>query len=78
MRTTHLGKNSKKINKKGIDLLDVIERSFSNAKFGIDIWNVYDFMYIDKKNIPLLKVLEISIPSSSKYLIESKLSLIHI
>ena len=72
MRTTHLGKNSKKINKKGIDLLDVIERSFSNAKFGIDIWNVYDFMYLDKKNIPLLKVLEISIPSSSKYLIESK------
>ena len=71
MKTTLLGKNTSKLNLKGLKILDKIKRSKSNTKYGIDIWNVYDFLYLINK-IPTLKVLEIKIPSSSTYIIESK------
>ena len=74
MKTSFLGKNSKSIKKSGINLLDSIGRIIKeDIKHGSDIWNVYDFMYLDKNKIPALNVLEISIPSKSDFIIESKL-----
>ena len=71
MKTSFLGKSSNSI-KSGLDILDPIERNKDLINHGIDIWNVYDFMYLDKNKIPKLKVLEIQIPYQSKLIIESK------
>ena len=71
MKTNLLGKNVSKLNLKGSKILDKIKRKPSNIKYGVDIWNIYDFLYLNNK-IPTLKVLEIKIPSSSAYIIESK------
>ena len=72
MKTKVLGKKSKKLNFSGKDLLDSIPRNRKKIEHGIDIWNVYDFMFKDKKEVPHLKVLEIIIPSYSKFIVESK------
>ena len=72
MKTKVLGKKSKKLNFSGKDLLDSIPRNRKKIEHGIDIWNVYDFMFKDKKKVPHLKVLEIIIPSNSKFIVESK------
>ena len=64
-----LGKNAIQSSLKGIKILDNIERNQTGIKYGLDIWNVYDFLFRDKDNLPKLKVLEISIPSSSKYIV---------
>ena len=72
MKTKVLGKKSKKLNFSGKDLLDSIPRNSKKIKHGIDIWNVYDFMFKDKKEVPHLKVLEIIIPGNSKFIVESK------
>ena len=72
MKTKVLGKKIKKIDVSGKDLLDSIPRNSKKIKHGIDIWNVFDFMFKDKKEVPHLKVLEIIIPSSSKFIVESK------
>ena len=71
MKTSALGK---KINpcKKGLSLLDPINRQKDDIKYGIDIWNVYDFMYLNHNKIPQLVVLEIVIPYESDLIIESK------
>ena len=71
MKTSFLGKSSNSI-KSGLDVLDPIERKKDLINHGIDIWNVYDFMYLDKNKIPKLKVLEIQIPYQSNLIIESK------
>jgi len=71
VKTSFLGKSSNSI-KSGLDILDPIERNKDLINHGIDIWNVYDFMYLDKNKIPKLKVLEIQIPYQSKLIIESK------
>ncbi len=72
MKTKFLGKANNKSKKTGKSLLDTIPRTKEDIKFGSDIWNVYDFMYLDKNKIPLLSVLEITIPSNSNFIIESK------
>ena len=72
MKTKFLGKNNNKLNKSGKNLLDSITRIKENIRFGIDIWNVYDFMYLDVNKVPHLVVLEIIIPSDSDLIIESK------
>ena len=72
MKTKVLGKKSKKPYFSGKDLLDSIPRNGKKIEHGIDIWNVYDFMFKDKKKVPHLKVLEIIIPSNSKFIVESK------
>ena len=72
MSLKHLGKKESKRKKTGIRILDKIVRNESNIPYGSDFWNVYDFMYLDQNKLPVLKVLEIEIPSSSKYSIESK------
>ena len=69
MKTSFLGKSSKRIKKSGINLLDSIGRIKEDINHGADIWNVYDFMYLDKNKIPALNVLEISIPSKSDFII---------
>lgn len=71
MKTKFLGKVNK-LKKTGKNLLDNIPRIKKDIKFGFDIWNVYDFMYLDKNKIPYLAVLEIIIPSNSDFIIESK------
>ncbi len=71
MKTSFLGKSSNSV-KSGLDVLDPIERKKDLINHGIDIWNVYDFMYLDKNKIPKLKVLEIKIPYQSNLIIESK------
>ena len=72
MKTKFLGKNNNKLNKSGKNLLDSITRIKENIRFGIDIWNAYDFMYLDVNKVPHLVVLEIIIPSDSDLIIESK------
>ena len=71
MKTKSLGK-ANKLKKTGKNLLDNIPRIKKDIKFGFDIWNVYDFMHLDKNKIPHLAVLEIIIPSNSDSIIESK------
>ena len=72
MKTKVLGKKSNKSNISGKEYLDSIPRISTNIKHGIDIWNVYDFMFKNNKGVPHLKVLEIIIPSNSKFIVESK------
>jgi 7-cyano-7-deazaguanine reductase len=72
MKTKFLGKVNNKSKKTGKSLLDNIPRIKEGIKFGFDIWNVYDFMYLDKNKIPHLSVIEITIPSNSDFIIESK------
>ena len=47
MKPKFLGKNNKSKNKGGKNLLDIIDRVSLDIKYGLDIWNVYDFMYLD-------------------------------
>jgi len=59
MKTKVLGKKLKKLDISGKELLDSIPRISTNIKHGIDIWNVYDFMFKNNRGVPHLKVLEI-------------------
>ena len=38
----------------------------------MDYWNAYEFTFLDKNKVPVLKVLEIQISSSSEFTVESK------
>ena len=71
MKTKVLGKDTSNLKLKGIKLLEKIKRNKSDIKYGTDIWNVYDFLYLNN-DLPSLKVLEIKIPSTSLFTIESK------
>ena len=71
MKTKVLGKDTSNLKLKGQKLLEKIRRKKSDIKHGIDIWNVYDFLYLNN-NLPSLKILEIKIPSSTLFTIESK------
>ena len=53
-------------------VLDPIERGKALHLYGVDYWNAYEFNYLDDEGLPVLKVLQISIPSSSTYTVESK------
>jgi 7-cyano-7-deazaguanine reductase len=81
VRRKFLGKNldQSKITKHS-SILDPIVRKKEQskykdikiAKYGVDFWNAYEFSYLDKKGLPCLTILEISIPSKSPITIESK------
>lgn len=71
MKTKHLGKINTKI-PTGFKILDPIERNKVSNNYGIDYWNAYEFSFLDSNRHPVLKVLEIVIPASSKYMVESK------
>ena len=70
MKTKHLGRNDFK-RQTGYKILDPIKRLRSSSAYGHDFWNAYEFTYLDKKNLPVLKVLEITIPADSKFIVES-------
>ncbi len=71
----HLGKTSKNNFKyeDNFSLLEKIKRSkseyFTN---GIDYWNAFEFSYINQKELPEFKILQISIDSNSHNTVESK------
>ncbi|MGA1762816.1 MAG: 7-cyano-7-deazaguanine reductase [Gammaproteobacteria bacterium] len=69
----YLGKSDSYI--KNIDniSLEIIQResNTTNALTGWDYWNAYEFMHLQDEE-PVLACLEIKIPHSSKFIIESK------
>jgi len=71
VKTKHLGKNNNKP-LSGYKILDPILRNINGLSYGHDIWNAYEFSYLDTNKQPTLKVLEITIPGSSEYIVESK------
>ncbi len=71
MTTKFLGKTVGKT-PTGFKVLDPIERGKTVHAYGIDYWNAYEFNYLDNKRLPVLKVLQISMPSSSTFTVESK------
>ena len=77
----HLGTNSSEQSYKDKFLiLDPIDRTIEQNKiegidiapYGLDIWNAYEFSYLNSKLNPCLQILEIKIPSDSPITIESK------
>ena len=40
--------------------------------YGKDIWNCYDFMFLNEKEVPLAGILTFEVPCESNYIIESK------
>ena len=60
-----LGKKTSDYSKGSAKSLDPILRKSSDIIYGIDYWNAYEFSYIDHNSMPVLKVLEIKIPSDS-------------
>ena len=67
-----LGKN---VNYPGIideSILDLIPRKQTHKKLknqaflGMDYWNAYEFMWLDLKGYPQMRVLHISIPTTSQ------------
>ena len=72
MTRKHLGKASSNYSSASFKTLDPIPRALNSDSFGVDFWNAYEFTYLDKNNLPVLKVLEIAVPSNSKNIVESK------
>ena len=74
MKPKYLGKNNSLLRNPSLDRISRKEsrKDFNEFEsFGIDIWNAYEFAYL-LNGKPKIVVLEISIPSNSKYTIESK------
>ena len=74
MKPRYLGQNNSPSSKFLLDriLRQESRKDFSKYKaYGLDIWNAYEFSYL-LNGKPKIVVLEISIPSNSKYTIESK------
>ena len=74
MKPKYLGKQNSLSKKFTLDRIARKESRKDSNKFefnGLDIWNAYEFSYL-LNGKPKIVVLEISIPSSSKYTIESK------
>ena len=74
MNPKYLGKDDSLSKNSSLDRISRKEsrKDFSEFKsYGLDIWNAYEFSYL-LNGKPKILVLEISIPSNSKYTIESK------
>ena len=74
MNPKYLGKDDSLSRNSSLDRISRKEsrKDFSEFKsYGLDIWNAYEFSYL-LNGKPKIVVLEISIPSNSKYTIESK------
>jgi len=70
----HLGKNSSSTYtfKQNFKYLEQIPRSICSGEIiGCDFWNAYEFSFLINKK-QQLKILEINIPFSSKFTVESK------
>ena len=74
MKPRYLGKHNSLSKSCSLDRISRKESRKDFNKFesyGLDIWNAYEFSYL-LNGKPKIIVLEISIPSNSKYTIESK------
>ena len=74
MNPKYLGKHNSLSRNSSLDRISRKEsrKDFNEFEsFGLDIWNAYEFSYL-LNGKPKIVVLEISIPSNSKYTIESK------
>ena len=74
MNPKYLGKHNSLSRNSSLDRISRKESRKGFNKFesyGLDIWNAYEFSYL-LNGKPKIVVLEISIPSNSKYTIESK------
>jgi len=74
VKPKYLGKHNSPSRNSSLDRISRKEsrKDFSEFEsFGLDIWNAYEFSYL-LNGEPKIVVLEISIPSNSKYTIESK------
>ena len=74
MKSKYLGKHNSLSRNPSLDRISRKEaRKDFNVfeSYGLDIWNAYEFSYL-LNGKPKIVVLEISIPSNSKYTIESK------
>ena len=73
MKVKHLGKRNKQFLKPHFSILDSIKRNNAvKSIHGIDIWNAYEFYYLDDDFKPVHFPLELKFPSHSKYTVESK------
>ena len=74
MKPKYLGKQNSFSNNSSLDRISRKESRKDLNEFesyGLDIWNAYEFSYL-LNGKPKIVVLEISIPSNSKYTVESK------
>ena len=74
MKSKYLGKHNSLSRNPSLDRISRKEarKDFNRFEsYGLDIWNAYEFSYL-LNGKPKIIVLEISIPSNSKYTIESK------
>ena len=74
MKSKYLGKHNSLSRNSSLDRISRKEsrKDFSEFEsYGLDIWNAYEFSFLLNSK-PKIIVLEISIPSNSKYTIESK------
>lgn len=67
-----LGKKVQSYSQASSKSLDPIDRGQRPQQNGVDYWNAYEFTFLDKNKVPVLKVLEIQISFSSKFTVESK------
>ena len=73
MKVKHLGKSNKQFLKPHFSILDSIKRyNAAKSVHGVDIWNAYEFYYLDNDFKPIYFPLELEFPSQSKYTVESK------
>ena len=76
----HLGKTSTYLEEYDPSLLFPISRSSAREKVGItnlsdfgqDLWNAYEFSWLNANGLPVSKVLEIRVRHSSAQVVESK------
>lgn len=74
-----LGKNTTYNNEYSPSILQRIERSLGRASidrladfYGYDIWKLYEITYLNLQGIPQVCMGIMKVPSSSKYIVESK------
>ena len=75
-----LGKNTNYNNTYHIDLLHSIPRSLGRGNLinhddlsrGVDVWNCYEFSWLDANGKPCVALIQITVPACSAYIVESK------
>ena len=76
MKSKHLGKDTLyQLETYSPSFLDAVKRNSPKEAaiyFGHDYWNAYEFSYLNSKRQPVLESLEIKIPMTSIYTVESK------
>jgi 7-cyano-7-deazaguanine reductase len=74
VKVKFLGKNQG-ISSYSPELLDSVDRNNIPSMlsyFGYDLWTAYEFSYLNSSNHPVLAILEIKIPMTTKQTVESK------